>query len=72
MIPVASSVVAYSRGDGAGNGYKFFQGFSFMFCTSDGFVKIIHVCLMVLAMVDLHRCGIDMRFQRIMAVRQGC
>jgi len=72
MVPVTSTVVANRCGDGASVGDEFFQGFSFVLGPCDGLVQVIDVRLMMLAMVDLHRRCVDMGFQCIVAVRQGC
>jgi hypothetical protein len=38
---------------------------------ADGLVVIVHIGLVVLAMVDLHGLGVDVRFERAVGVRQG-
>ena len=38
--------------------------------TYNGLIEIIDIRLMVLTMVQLHRFGIDVRFQRMVRVRE--
>jgi len=71
MVPVTATCIANSGRDGAGLGYQFFQRFIFIGRTRDRFVQVVNISLVVLAMMDLHGGGINMRFKRIMCIGQG-
>ena len=69
---MSSAVVADGRGDGACDSHEFLEALSLMLRSCDGLVQIVNIRLVMLTMMYLHRRRVDMGFECIMAVRQGC
>jgi hypothetical protein len=68
---VTAAVVPDRGRDAARLGDQLLDRFSFVGSTRDGLVQVVHIGLVVLAMVDLHRERIDMGFQCVMGIREG-
>jgi hypothetical protein len=75
VVPVAAAVVADGAADVVGNGGKVgdqgLDGLGFEFgVAGDGLVEVVHVGLVVAAVVDLHRGGVEMGFEGFLGVRE--
>ena len=68
MVPVSAAIITDCRRNTAGMGYQVSNGFVLMLGTCNGLVQVVNICLVVLAMVYLHRKRIYKWLQSIMCV----
>ncbi len=71
MVIVPSAVVAHGHVLHVQVLQDVLDGLALQWRACDGVVQVIHVALMVLAVVDLHRTSIDMRLKCIEGVGKG-
>jgi hypothetical protein len=69
---MASAVVPDSRRDGARLSHQLFDRLRFVRSACDGLVQVVDIGLVVLPVVDLHREGVDMGFERFVRIGEGC